>query len=138
VEDRLRRVREVPQALRAQRRRSLCSAQVVAVPGRVDANLNTAIKDGYQSVIDLLSESPEAVTSALLIGRTYKDMGDLKLAKKAYDKLLKTHPKHYVAVLARLDLADVAAKEKDDVRRAALLRELTYDVERKGAAPPIA
>src|SRR5207302_378651 len=38
------------------------------------------------------------------------------------------------AVLARLDLADVAAKEKDDVRRAALLRELTYEVERKGAA----
>jgi TolA-binding protein len=110
----------------AQLKWSLCQVEL--------RNLNTAIKDGYQSVIDYYPDSPEAVTSALLIGRTYKDMGDLKMAKKAYDKLLKTHPKHYIAVLARLDLADVALKEKDDVRRAAILRELTYDVERKGAA----
>jgi tetratricopeptide (TPR) repeat protein len=97
-------------------------------------NLNTAIKDGFQSVIDYYPESPEAVSSALLIGRTYKDMGDLSPAKKAYDKLLKTHPKHYIAVLARMDLVEIAEKEKDDVRRSALLRELTYEVERKGAA----
>src|SRR3954451_6614567 len=89
----------------AQLKWSLCQIQL--------RNLNTAIKDGFQSVVDYYPESPEAVTSALLIGRTYKDMGDLKMAKKAYDKLLKAHPKHYVAVLARLDLADVAAKEKD-------------------------
>src|SRR5262245_19757690 len=76
-------------------------------------NLNTAIKDGFQSVIDYYPDSPEALTSALLIGRTYKNMGDLKAAKKAYEKLLKDNPKHYVAVLARADLVDIATTEKD-------------------------
>src|SRR5207302_2743304 len=50
-------------------------------------NLNTAIKDGFQSVIDYYPDAPEALTSALLIGRTQKDMGDVKAAKKAYEKL---------------------------------------------------
>src|SRR5262249_43177434 len=71
---------------------------------------------------------------AYLIGRTYRDMGDLKAAKKAYDKLLKKHAGQYVAVLARVDLVDIAEKEKEDSRRVALLRELTYDVDRKGPA----
>lgn len=95
---------------------------------------NTAIKDGFQSVLDYFPESPEAITSALLIGRTHKEMGDMKSAKKAYAKVLDSYPKHLAAVLARVDLADIAAKENDAPRRATLLKELTYDVERKGPA----
>lgn len=97
-------------------------------------NLNTAIKDGFQTVIDYFPDSPEAVTSAYLIGRTCRDMGDLGAAKKAYEKVLKGHPKQYVAVLARVDLVDIASKEKDDTARVKLLRELTFDIERKGPA----
>src|SRR5262249_51915459 len=97
-------------------------------------NLNTAIKDGFQSVIDYYPDAPEALTSALLIGRTQKDMGDVKTAKKAYEKLLKAHPKHYVAVLARADLIEIADREKDQPRKMALLKEMTYEVERKGEA----
>src|SRR5690242_72535 len=37
---------------------------------------NTAIKDGYQSVIDYFPESSEAVLAAYLIGKTYKETGD--------------------------------------------------------------
>lgn len=110
----------------AQLKWSLCQVQL--------RNLNTAIKDGFQSVLDYYPDSPEASSAALLIGRTYLGMGDLKAAKKAYDKLLKTQPKHFVAVLARADLVEIAEKEKDDVRRLALLRELTYDVDRTGPA----
>jgi len=95
---------------------------------------NAAIKDGYQSLLDYYPESPEAPLAGLLIGRTYRDMGDSKPAKKAYAKLISTYPKHYAAVMARLDLVDIAAKEKDDATRTNLLRELTFDVKREGPA----
>jgi len=94
--------------------------------------LNTAIKDGYQTLLDYYPESPEAPVASLLIGRTYRDTGDTKLAKKAYLKVISTYPKHFTAVMARLDLVDIAAKENDPTTRINLLRELTYDVERKG------
>ncbi len=95
---------------------------------------NTAIKDGYQTLIDYYPDSPEAVTAALLIGRTSRDMGDLRAAKKAYDKLLKQYPKHLLAVYARVDLLEIAGKENDLARRIALLKELTYEVPRTGLA----
>ena len=94
---------------------------------------NTAIKDGYQSVIDYFPESPEAPLAAFLIGRTYKEMGDLPAAKKAYTKAVSTYPKHFATVLARFDLVEIATKDKDEATRVSLLRELTYDVERKGS-----
>lgn len=94
--------------------------------------LNAAIKDGYQTLLDYFPESPEAPIAALLIGRTHRDMGDTKPAKKAYAKVVASHPKHFAAVMARLDLVEIAAKENDPATRLALLRELTYDVERKG------
>ena len=93
---------------------------------------NTAIKDGYQSLLDYYPDSPEAPIAALLIGRTHRDIGDAKPAKKAYAKVIASHPKHFAAVMARLDLVEIAAKENDEPTRAKLLRELTYDVERKG------
>lgn len=94
---------------------------------------NAAIKDGYQSLLDYYPDSPEAPVAGLLIGRTYRDIGDAKPAKKAYAKVIAAHPKHFAAVMARLDLVEFAAKENDDATRVKLLRELTYDVERKGA-----
>lgn len=94
---------------------------------------NTAIKDGYQSLLDYYPDSPEAPIAGLLIGRTYRDIGDVKPAKKAYAKVVSAHPKHFAAVMARLDLVEIAAKENDEATRANLLRQLTYDVERKGA-----
>lgn len=98
---------------------------------------NTAIKDGYQSVLDYFPESPEATSAAYLIGKTYKDAGDIKAAKKAYAKVLKTYPKDMVAVFTRLDLVEIAAKENSTDERVTLLKELVYNSERKGeAAPP--
>jgi tetratricopeptide (TPR) repeat protein len=93
---------------------------------------NAAIKDGYQSVLDYYPDSPEAPIAALLIGRTYRDMGDVKPAKKAYAKAITTYPKHFAAVMARLDLVEIAVKEMDATTQTTLLRELTYNVERKG------
>jgi tetratricopeptide (TPR) repeat protein len=97
---------------------------------------NTAIKDGYQSVIDYYPESPEAVVASYLIGRTYKETGDIKAAKKAYAKVLSSYPKDPVAVYSRLDLVEIAGKENEPERRLTLLKELTFDVERKGDTVP--
>ena len=94
---------------------------------------NAAIKDGYQSLLDYYPDSPEAPIAGLLIGRTYRDIGDLKPAKKSYAKVIQTHPKHFASVMARLDLVDIADKEMDPVSKATLLRELTFDVKREGA-----
>ena len=93
---------------------------------------NTAIKDGYQSVLDYYPEAPEAPIAALLIGRTHRDTGDLKQAKKGYTKAVSTYPKHFAAVMARLDLVDIAVKEMDLSTQTSLLSDLTYNVERKG------
>ena len=94
--------------------------------------LNSAIKDGYQSLLDYYPESPEAPIAGLLIGRTYRDMGDTKLAKKAYAKAIASYRKHFATVIARLDLVEMAAKENDLTTQSTMLRQLTYEVERKG------
>src|SRR5690348_4573716 len=50
--------------------------------------LNSAVRDGFQTVIDVWPDSPEAVASSYLLGKTYKAMGDLGPAKEAYAKVL--------------------------------------------------
>ena len=94
--------------------------------------VNTAIKDGYQSVIDYWPESPEAVAASYLIARSYKTMGETKAAKKAYAAVLADHSEHVVGTLARVDLIDIARVENDTPRRVALWRELVFNTERKG------
>lgn len=98
--------------------------------------LNTAIKDGFQSVIDYWPDSPDAVAAAYFIGRTYKEMGEPKPAKKAYAAVLATYRQHLVATLARVDLVDLARIENDTPRRVALWRELVFDTARDDAVRP--
>jgi tetratricopeptide (TPR) repeat protein len=107
----------------AQLRWSLCQVRL--------RKLNTAIKDGFQSVIDYWPESTDAVSAAYFIGRTYKDMGETKPAKKAYAALIQKHePGHLACVLARLDLIELARVEQDAPRQVALWKELVHDTPR--------
>ena len=92
--------------------------------------LNTAIKDGFQSVVDYWPDSPEATACAYFIARTYKDMGEVKKAKQAYLAVIAKYKLQLAAVYARTDLLDLARLEGDQVRRMALWRELTYDIKR--------
>lgn len=91
---------------------------------------NTAIKEGYQSVIDYWPDSPEAVAAAFFIGRAYKDIGEIRKAKKAYENVLKEHPKHLAAVYATVDLIDITTINKDVDERVRLWKRLTYDTKR--------
>ena len=91
---------------------------------------NTAIKEGFQSVIDYWPDSPEAVAAGYYIGRTYKEMGRITDAKKAYGAVLEDHPKHLAAVCAMADLIEIAGIEKDLDAQVALWKKLTFEVQR--------
>ena len=90
----------------------------------------TAIRDGFRSVIDYWPESHEAVLSAYLIARTYKQVGEIKNAEKAYRATALQHPTHYVSVLAKWDLADIYREMQDQARRVKIWEDLTYKVKR--------
>jgi len=92
--------------------------------------LNTAIKDGFQSVIDYWPESPDAITSAYHIGLTWKEMGEIKLARKAYQQVLQKYPQTAVAAFAAVDLIDIATLENDKQTLTSLWKKLTHETPR--------
>jgi tetratricopeptide (TPR) repeat protein len=92
--------------------------------------LNTAVRDGFQSVIDYWPESPEATAAAYYIGRTYKSMGEVRKAKRAFQNVLKNHPKHLVSIYAMHDMVDLASIEKDVDSQVELWTKLTFESKR--------
>jgi tetratricopeptide (TPR) repeat protein len=97
---------------------------------------NTAISEGFQSVIDYWPESPEAIASAFYIARAYKDMGEVRKARKAHKEVVSKHGKHLVAVYSLVDLADLASIEKDEDGQVDAWRRLTFDVARTKESKP--
>ncbi|MEX0819623.1 MAG: tetratricopeptide repeat protein, partial [Pirellulaceae bacterium] len=91
---------------------------------------NTAIKEGFQAILDYWPDSPEAVAAAYYIGQAYKDMGDVRKAKKAYQDVLDNHPQHLAAVYATADLIDLASIDNDTETQTKLWRRLAFDTER--------
>lgn len=91
---------------------------------------NTAIKEGFQSVVDYWPDSPEAVAASYYIGRAYKDIGEVRKAKKAYQVVLSEHPKHLAAVYAAVDMIDITMINDDVETRVKLWKQLTFDAER--------
>lgn len=94
---------------------------------------NTAIKEGFQSVLDYWPESPEAIAAAYYLGQTYKAIGQTPKAKAAYKDLLAKHPEHVAAVYATADLAELATQDKDPTARLDLLRRLAFQIKRTPA-----
>ena len=90
----------------------------------------TAIRDGFRSVIDYWPESHEAVKASFLIGQSYKKVGELKNAEKAYKRTVVDHPTHYISVLAKWDLADIYRELNDQNQRVGVWENLTYKVKR--------
>lgn len=94
---------------------------------------NTAIKEGFQSVIDYWPDSQEAIAAAFYLGHTYKQIGQNAKAKTAYRDVINKHGQHVAAVYAMSDLAEMAVADKDPTARLELLRKLAFDVKRTGA-----
>ena len=91
---------------------------------------NTAIKEGFQSVIDYWPDSRQAIAAAYFIGQAYKDMGEVRRAKKAYQAVLADHPQHVAAVFAAVDLVDLTMIDNDVQTRVALWKRLTFEMKR--------
>lgn len=91
---------------------------------------NTAISEGFQSIIDYWPDSTEAIASSFYIARAYKDMGEVRKAKKAFKDVVAKHGKHLVAVYSLVDLADLASIDKDEDEQVAAWKQLTFDVAR--------
>ena len=90
----------------------------------------TAIRDGFQSVIDYWPESHEAILAGYLIGQSYQAAGELPNAEKAYARAIATAPKHYTSVLAKWNLAEVYRIRKNTAKRVKMWEELTYKTAR--------
>jgi TolA-binding protein len=99
--------------------------------------VHTGIKEGFQSVIDYWPDAPEAVVARFKIASSYKLIGDIRKAKKAYAGLIIEHPEQFVAALAKVDLIDIARIEEDFERRVELWKDLTFKTKRKGPVKDI-
>lgn len=91
---------------------------------------NTAIKEGFQTVIDYWPESPQAIAAAYYIGRTQKEIGRTKEAKITLKNVAAKNPAHLVAVYALNDLIDMATAENDVPTKVDLWKKLTFDIKR--------
>jgi len=76
----------------------------------------TGIRDGFQSVIDYWPNSNEAKLATYLIGRSYKNIGELKKAESAYSKTITDYPTDHIALLSKWDLAGISSIKKDQKR----------------------
>ena len=88
---------------------------------------NTAINDGFRSVVDYWPDSDDAIAASYYVGKTLKDIGQNQKAKTALNEVATDHAKHLAGVLAMVTLADIATVEKDDELKEDILRKLTFD-----------
>lgn len=91
---------------------------------------NTAIKEGFQTVIDYWPDSPQAIAAAYFIGSTQREIGRVKEAKASLKAVVAKHPTHLVTVFALNDLAAIAEAENDIPGKVEAWRKLVFDVKR--------
>ena len=90
----------------------------------------TALRDGFQSVIDYWPNSSEATVAAYCMGDAYRKMGEVKDAQKSFRFLITEYPDHEIAIRARQDLLHYARLHQNKEERLSLLKELTFKVHR--------
>lgn len=90
----------------------------------------TALREGFQSVIDYWPESREATIAAYCMGSAYRTMGEVKDAQKSFRFLIKEYPDHEIAIKARQDLLHYARLHQDMKERLSILNEMTFKLER--------
>tara|TARA_B100001123_G_scaffold397599_1_gene480967 strand:- start:3735 stop:5462 length:1728 start_codon:yes stop_codon:yes gene_type:complete len=88
--------------------------------------VNTAIRDGFQSVIDYWPESNEAIIANFMIGRCHALNGEPRKAEKAFQQLLEDHPKHVNATRACEEMLVIAANREDIEKQVELWTSLVF------------
>jgi tetratricopeptide (TPR) repeat protein len=110
----------------AQLKWSLCTVQL--------KQQHTAIKEGFQTVIDYWPESQQAVAARYYLGRTLNQIGRVKEGKAALRNVVSMSPGHLAAVYALRDLTVIADQEKDIPAKVENWKKLTFEVKRTPAA----
>lgn len=90
----------------------------------------TALRDGFQSVIDYWPDSHEATLAAYCMANAYKRMGKVREATASFRLILDDNPKHPVATRARLDLLHYARLHENQKEVLRILHEFAFDLER--------
>ena len=90
----------------------------------------TAIREGFQSVIDYWPDSHEAALASYLIGRKYKDVGELRNSEKAYARTITDYEDHYVSVLSKWDLSEIYGEQRKSTQRVEVWKDLAFKVKR--------
>ncbi len=91
---------------------------------------NTAIKDGFQTVIDYWPESPQAIAAAFYIGRTQREIGRLKEAKTSLQGVVTKYPQHIAAVQSLNELIAIANVENDLNAKINIWKRMTFEIPR--------
>ena len=91
---------------------------------------NTAINDGFRSVVDYWPDSEDAIAASFYVGKTLQDIGQTQKAKVALVEVADKHAKHLAGVQAMVSLAEIATIDKDEKAKVQILRKLTFDAVR--------
>lgn len=89
-------------------------------------NVNTALREGFQSVIEYWPDSREALLASFLMARSYRDIGEVQKAEVAYEKFITLHEKDPMITLARVELLEMAKKAKSEEKRMKLLQLIAF------------
>ena len=92
--------------------------------------VKTALREGFQSVIDYWPESHAANVAAYCIGDAYRKMGEVKKAQQAFEFVIKEYPDTPLSLRSKLDLLHYARLHKDEDKILEALKDLTYVVKR--------
>ena len=92
--------------------------------------VKTALREGFQSVIDYWPESHSANVAAYCIGDAYRKMGEVKKAKNAFHFVLKEYPDTPLSLRSSLDLLHYARLHQNGDGILEILKGLTYVMKR--------
>ena len=90
----------------------------------------TAMREGFQSVIDYWPESHAATIAAYCIGDSYRKMGEVKSAQKAFEFVIREYPETQLSLRSKLDLLHYAKLHQDEDKIFEILKDLTFKVKR--------
>ncbi|BCX49273.1 hypothetical protein HAHE_31810 [Haloferula helveola] len=90
----------------------------------------TALREGFQSVIDYWPESHEATVAAYCIGDAYRKMGEVKKAQDSFEFIIKEYPSTLLALRSKQDLLHYAKLHEDQDKIIEILKDLTFKTER--------
>lgn len=89
-------------------------------------NVNTALREGFQSVIEYWPDSREALFASFLMARSYRDIGEVQKAEAAYDQFIARNEKDPMITLARVELLEMARKANQEEQRLKLLKLIAF------------